>query len=380
MKYIFHISNTEIRQDNRICKELKVVDEAFNLPVAVFGVPDNGKSSISRIGSVVYFAIHLASRNLYFLPRPVRYFFELIEFTIKAIFHGSRLKPHLVHCHDTFALPAGWLLKFFYKSKLIYDAHELESNKNGQNFILSFVTLAIEKFCWQKVDLLISVSNSILEWYIAEFGKVQHVLVLNSPDSIKDVDSLYCDKYFLNTYHIDEGKLIFVYLGILGHGRGIEAILEAFTSPVVDAHVVFIGAGVLSSKIEYYTSRYPNVHLHNPVPHEQVVSLVKHADWGLCFIENVSLSDYYCLPNKLFEYVFAGLSVLACDFPEIKNVVTRYSLGNCCTPDETSIRAAVNSVIQKGVKGANGDLHELSWSAQASRLNTAYSELLKNSA
>jgi|SRR6185369_1529991 len=381
MNYIFHISNTDIRLDNRICKELQVIDEAFDFPVAVVGVPDDGKSSISRIGSVVYFAMHLVSRRLRFLPRPVRYVFELIEFTVKAIFHGARLQPSIVHCHDTFALPAGWFLKLLYKSKLIYDAHELESNKNGQNRLLSYATLMIEKFCWNKIDLIVSVSDSIIEWYVNTFGKISNILVLNSPDlNVENHDvTKYCEKYFHNVYGIDDGKLVFAYLGILGHGRGIEAILDAFTAPMLDAHLVFIGKGVLASKIDHYSRQYSNVHLHDPVPHEQVVSLVKHANFGLCFIENVSLSDYYCLPNKLFEYVFAGLSVLACDFPEIKNVVTRYSLGICCTPDESNIRSAVNSVIQNGVvKKANGDLHELSWSAQASRLKTAYSELLNN--
>ena len=73
-----------------------------------------------------------------------------------------------------------------------------------------------------------------------------------------------------------------------------------------------------------------NIHLHKKVPHNQVVNLIKSADVGICIIENVSLSDYYCLPNKLFEYSFAGLRVIGSDFPEISNYILSNKLGEVC--------------------------------------------------
>ena len=42
---------------------------------------------------------------------------------------------------------------------------------------------------------------------------------------------------------------------------------------------------------------------------KKLTNLIKEADVGLCLVENVSLSDYYCLPNKLFEYAFACKSI-----------------------------------------------------------------------
>ena len=70
-----------------------------------------------------------------------------------------------------------------------------------------------------------------------------------------------------------------------------------------DCHIVYLGYG--SEKTNYLSyQKYNNIHIHDAAEHQQVVSLAQSADVGLCLIENISLSDYYCLPNKLFEYIF----------------------------------------------------------------------------
>ena len=99
---------------------------------------------------------------------------------------------------------------------------------------------------------------------------------------------------------------------------------------------------------------------------------MRSADYGLCLIERASLSDYYCLPNKLFEYCFARVPVLASAFPDISRVVEQYSLGVCCEPDPASIRAALDQLIKSRAVRVTSDITALSWEAQASRLTAAY--------
>jgi glycosyltransferase involved in cell wall biosynthesis len=289
---------------------------------------------------------------------------------------GLRAKPDIVHCHDTFALPSGWLLKRRLDCHLVYDAHELESDKNAQNAILSGATLMIEKFCWKQVDLLISVSDSIINWYMSNFGFKPSVLVLNSPAIAQHSDARFGAEgrgsYFHEKFGIPPGNLVFAYLGLLSPGRGIEICLNAFAEGPKDAHVVFIGFGRLEQTIIEYSRLYPNIHFHEAVPHDQVVPLVRSADYGLCLVEKASLSDYYCLPNKLFEYCFAGVPVLASGFPEISRLVSQYSLGVCCDPDPDSVRAALGRLTRNGVGRVTSDVTALGWEAQASRLTDAY--------
>lgn len=383
MNKILHISNTDISNDSRILKELIALTELCEAEVLAIGVADHSFGWAKLDGSH-YLRLSISSRALRILPRAFRYILELIEFTYKATKYGLKIKPRIIHCHDTFALPSGWLLKKTVGCKLVYDAHELESDKNGQNFILSKATLLIEKFCWQQIDLLVSVSDSIIDWYSNYFGEKPSALILNSP-MLEQIPAPSFNRdrndrinYFHKKYQISPDNRIFVYLGILGPGRGIEIYLDAFASGPEKAHVVFIGFGPLAQSIANHSKSYSNIHLHPPVPHDQVVPLVRNADYGLCLIEKASLSDYYCLPNKLFEYCFAGLPVLASDFPEIKKLVETYSLGICCKPTQDSLKSLLCDTIGERPKSVTSDISILSWEVQAQRLISVYKTELMN--
>lgn len=379
-----HYSHTDIRSDPRILKEMQALADTLNRKVIGIGFElDEAEAPAinNEDGRFKIFTKVLVTRKWSLLPRSLRYLCNFFELTFKLILPAIRLRPTVVHCHDTLALPAGWLVKIVLGCKLVYDAHELESDKNGQTIILSKGTLLIEKFIWPRVDLLISVSNHILEWYKANLGYKQTALVLNSPMfqvDIADSRNIAADtnRYFQKRYGISDDALIFVYLGILGPGRGIDICLKAFETGPKNAHVVFVGYGAYEAKILNYSHRCPNIHFHHAVHHDQVVPLVSNADFGLCLVENVSLSDYYCLPNKLFEYSFANLPVLASRFPEISSLVEKYSLGICCDLDENSVREALHEIVNTRPKFAPSDITDLSWGAQAARLTDAYHNLL----
>lgn len=383
-KTILHISNTDIRVDSRILKELSTLGNLRGYRLLAIGVREPKGSYFEY----KQFTAEIVGLNLFtdvfdWMPRPLRYLIRLITLTLILTLRGIKSNPAVVHCHDTFVLPAGLAVKLATRCKLVYDAHELESNKNGQSRVLSIATLVIEKLCWRWVDLLVSVSDSILDWYRNYFGPKESILVLNSPlaDARTSARSEIREsvRYFHRLYDIPNDKLVFLYLGILGPGRGIEIALEAFASSSLDAHLVLVGYGDLSSNIQFYCDRHHNIHLHDPVPHDQVVSLAASADVGLCMVENVSLSDYYCLPNKLFEYCFAGLPILASDFPEIKKVIDEYALGTCCAPDPDRVRDAIQCLINHRPTRRQIDFSALSWDAQAERLLRAYRGLLASS-
>ena len=56
-----------------------------------------------------------------------------------------RQKPDLIHCHDVLVLPLGVIVKLITRAKLIYDAHELESDRNGLSKFDGFLTLHFER-------------------------------------------------------------------------------------------------------------------------------------------------------------------------------------------------------------------------------------------
>jgi glycosyltransferase involved in cell wall biosynthesis len=280
-------------------------------------------------------------------------------------------------------LPIAALVSIVRGAKLVYDAHELESAKNGSTYLVSRAILAFEWICWPRVDLLISVSPSIIKWYQERFSEKRSVVVLNAPTLSEGTTGHTRGAlprsertYFRQMYGIPEGRLIFIYVGYFGVGRGIERMLQVFSSGAVESHLVFMGYGDLLEQIYCKTLESDNVHLHDPVPHERVVSVTQHADVGLCLIENVSLSDYYCLPNKLFEYAFAGVPVLASSFPDMSEVVDTYHLGSCTDPDVESITRAISEMEKAPPAPLTADFFPLSWEAQERVLREEYRRLL----
>jgi len=377
---ILHLTHTDIYDDNRILKELEALSDSDEYDILSVGVKDEGGGTRTElVVKTQVKLLNLVSKKFTYLPKFLRHGLNIIELFFPMLVRGIRYRPAIVHCHDTLVLPVGWFISYLTGAKLIYDAHELESDKNGQSKLLSLATLLIEKVCWPRVSVLISVSPSILTWYSTKLGHKKNTLILNSPLITNDANDPaveVAENYFRSLYGIRPDELIFIYLGMLENGRGIQTLLKAFTELGVNSHVVFVGHGRLEPQILSVSEKSEKVHLHNPVPHEAVIRLVKNADIGLCVIENISLSDYYCLPNKLFEYCFAGIPVLASNFPDINHVVAKHRLGIVSEIDFKSIVDAIKAIERNPPSFIPKNIAELSWQEQSNRLIDVYSEIL----
>lgn len=377
---ILHLTHTDIRTDSRILKELSALNNAGIYNLFGVGISEPQKQGgVSDIHSAKVFTLRLISRSLRWLPSFFRHPFVYIEMTLKVLVTIFIIRPKLIHCHDTPLLPIASIGAFLLRSKVIYDAHELESEKNGQTSLISKLTYLLEQLCWGSIDGFITVSESIRSWYLRKLPFKESALIYNSPlfyDS-SDLNSGNTKKfYFHEKYNIPKDEKVFVYLGLFGPGRGIESLLEVFSSHKISSHIIFIGHGSLSETIERYSLSSQKIHIHDAVTHEKVVPLVRNADYGLCMVENISLSDYYSLPNKLFEYAFAGVPVLASDFPDMKELIQNYKLGVCVS---NSIDEIINTIIDlEASRFDRGDvcIDILGWQQQEIKLVNLYKKLL----
>lgn len=383
---ILHISHTDIRYDSRILKEASAIADINGCDVYAIGVDRREGSAMHTLDSRLKISsLSLYARNLKYLPRPLRlmigsWIWLALELFIKIIVYAFIVRPKIVHCHDVNVLPAAILIKLFFGSKIVYDAHELESDKNGIKKTEARIIKILEKYAWEKIDLFISVSPSIIKWYENTYGPKKSILVLNAPELSKAFirDKNKKNTYFHSLYDIPNDELVFVYLGLLTKGRGIDIYLDAFKNLKVRSHIVFVGYGELSTMIKNASYESPRIHMHEPVAHDKVVELVSAADVGLCLVEKVSLSDYYCLPNKLFEYVFSDLRIIASKFPDIEEIVKRYNMGLCCDPDSKSFIDSIIAYEKGEVTGSVLNVNELSWSSQKIKIITAYKDILND--
>jgi len=377
---VLHLTHTDISSDSRILKEMQTIANASN-QYQVYGIGvslDEGSANANDIDKLHIDSISLRTRRWRFLPKVLRHSSSLVELTFKMVKRAVKVKPNVIHCNDTLVLPLGMIVKFFTGAKLIYDAHELESDKNGLTKTLGKMTLAVEKLLWRYVDALIVVSPSIDKWYQKNIGEKYSEVILNSPILEKGVSS-FDKEYLRNKFSIPKESKIFIYIGILGRGRGIELISKVFKEHKLKSSLLFLGYGELSSELKKLSEEYENIYLHDAVSHDKVVSVAQSADVGLCLIENVSLSDYYCLPNKLFEYSFAEIPILASNFPDITEVIKEYNLGKSTDLDEQSIYMAIKELEEREALPIinSEELYELSWGTQENKLIKLYDRVIK---
>jgi glycosyltransferase involved in cell wall biosynthesis len=376
-KTALHLTHTCVETDSRILKEISCLVSSGYVVTGLGIVLEEGSSRSESAIDAEISSLFLYSRGFRFLPRTLRHIVSLLELTIRMLPRAIGCKPDVVHCHDTIVLPLGVAVKLFTKAKLIYDAHELESNRNGLTRAQAFLTLSLEKFLWRFVDAQIVVSPSIQAWYQSNIGPKPSSIILNSP--VFRPQSQAHNDYLRRKFLIPRNKLIFIYVGIFGPGRGLEMLAQSFMRADISAHVVFMGYGELGDALRNLERKHVNIHVHDAVPHEQVVPIVASADYGLCLIEEISLSDYYSLPNKLFEYCFAGIPVLASAFPDIKQLIDEYCMGMCCDLSVEAVVTAIKQLEIKTEKARFKNLGPLSWQAQELKILATYHSLFEAS-
>jgi glycosyltransferase involved in cell wall biosynthesis len=292
------------------------------------------------------------------------------------------LKPGLLHCHSVNTLPIGVALMKRFNAPLIYDAHELETDC-GQNGRQRVIDKMIERLCIRRASGVLVVSESISDWYALKYGIGPPVVVRNIP-----MDSPYISSpgqnYWRELFRLPPNALIFIYQGSFARGRRIEQLIRVFSRSSPNRHLIFMGFGALLGEIQHAASLYKNIHYAPAVTSDKILERTAAADVGINGVENICKSYYLSLPNKVFEYLLAGLPVLSGDLPEVKRIV---DAGNCGwiveREDDSAWVNAVNSLtadeIARRKCAAMLFARSLSWESEAKKMLTLYRSALGES-
>ena len=158
-------------------------------------------------------------------------------------------------------------------------------------------------------------SDSIKEWYVKKYGIKKIEVIKNIPSSNQMKVKAVNLKANLN---LNSEDILFIYQGFLSVSRGVDTILKVFSHLENDKHIVFMGFGPLEEVIKNETKRKKNIHFLQAAKPTEVLNYTAGADIGIHIIPNTCLNHYYCLPNKVFEYVTAGVPFIVSNFPDIK--------------------------------------------------------------
>lgn len=276
-------------------------------------------------------------------------------------------------------LPLGVILKKIYKAQLIYDTHELETEKNGLVGFRQKISKFLERILIKHVNLTIVVSESIADWYMNEYNLSRPTVVLNVPRK----QTLSSCNHFREQLNIQSNQLILLYQGGLMKGRGVHLILEAFKQRNQDNIVaIFMGYGELEEEIKLASKQSNNIYFYPAVSPNVVLDYTSSADIGISLIENTCLSYYYCMPNKLFEYAMTGLPIIVSNMKDMSEIVNKNNMGVVIkdfSPD--GINIAIDNLLQQDLNIIKSNAYSTacanSWEIQEQKMLAAYKDILR---
>ncbi|NBW48604.1 MAG: glycosyltransferase [Betaproteobacteria bacterium] len=262
------------------------------------------------------------------------------------------------NCHSLPVLPLSVLVKFWKRCALVYDPHELETETAGLSGRRQWLARRVESALIRRADIVCVVNRSIADWYVARY-RIQHVWVVRNVPYRTEKRPVRTGALRRAVGLSPEAQL-YLYQGLLAPGRGVGMLIEAF-SGMPDRHLVFMGYGELEGQIREAAVHHANIHFMAAVPPSQVKDYTVDADVGIALIENVCLSYYLCLPNKLFEYVACGVPAVVSDFPELGRFVDEYDCGWKTVPDAQALRQLMQGLTAEELAAKRTNTRDSGW-------------------
>lgn len=253
-------------------------------------------------------------------------FFFYVFFNIRLFFVLLFARADIFHSNDLDTLLPNYLVSLIRRKSLVYDTHELftevpelTSRPLVQNF-----WKRIENFIFPKLKHVFTVNDSIANIYQKRYT-VEVAVLRNLPSK-----SVAVEKADLSEFGLNNNKKMIILQGAgINVDRGAEELVEAMKY-VDDLLLVIAGNGDVIIKLKNYvrSEQLDDRIVFLPrMPHEKLMRLTAAACCGITLDKDTNLNYRYSLPNKLFDYIKAGIPVISSDLPEIRKVFEEYKVG-----------------------------------------------------
>ncbi|HNQ68447.1 MAG TPA: glycosyltransferase [Bacteroidales bacterium] len=244
---------------------------------------------------------------LFYLCLNCRLFF-LLMFSKADIFLSNDLDTLLA---NTFAAR----LK---RKKLVYDSHELftEVPELADKKLKKKIWLFVERICIKKANRSYTVCQPIADYYNSLYDI-----------NMKVVRNLPVQKHI--TTDFDKRDNILVYQGAINKDRGVDIMIKAVAA-MENCKLYIAGKGNLEDKLKKMTEELDitdRIIFKGVLDFDSLHQLTQTAKIGFSLEQGNSLNYKYALPNKIFDYIQAGVPVICSDLPEMRKIVDNYSIG-----------------------------------------------------
>ena len=290
------------------------------------------------------------------------------------------LDAEIYHLHDPELIPIGLKLKKLGK-KVIFDAHEDLPNQIQSKHYLNamtkkFLSIAVrhyEKFSCSRLDGVVAATPHIRD----KFLKINYNTVdINNYPKVEEFD--INESTMLDTNQV-------CYIGGLASVRGIKEMVSALelTKNQVTLKIAgnFADKNLEEKVIEM--SGWQKVDFLGYVDREGINRTLNSSVAGLVVL-HPTISYIDSLPVKMFEYMCAGIPVIASDFPLWRSIIDNAQCGLCVDPLETQeIADAIDYLVTHpeearamGENGRKSVIERYNWSIEEAKLFDFYDQVL----
>ncbi|MDD2634496.1 MAG: glycosyltransferase [Bacteroidales bacterium] len=283
-------------------------------------------------------------------------------------------KADLILANDLDTLIAAGVASKLKKIKIIYDSHELFTE------VPELENKPRKKKIWKRIEEKFinraSASYTVCQPIADYYNKLYDI----NMQVIRNLPQL---RTFPDDYETRPKLLI--YQGALNKERGIEIMIQIMQY-IPDYKLVIAGKGDLEKELKQLTNE---LNLSNKVQFtgnlnfDALYNLTKTARLGFSLEQGESLNYKYSLPNKIFDYIQAGVPVICSDLPEMSKIVNKYVCGINIKTSEPQILAeylksilAENKQLNRFHKNCKKAAQELNWNNEEKILKEIFTKVI----
>lgn len=303
-------------------------------------------------------------------------FLQYAEFNTRLFFKLLFIKTDYLLANDLDTLVPNYIVSKLRRKRIFYDTHEYFTGvpELKRSPLKRRTWKIFENWIFPRLPVVYTVNESVKNKYQQEYGNTIHV-IRNVPVTVEITSRQLPGSW--------RGKKVLLMQGVgINPGRGGLELLETMKYLSNDYLLVFIGAGTLWETIATKRKEWDledKVEMIGKKPPAELRRYTPSATLGFTLDGFENDNFLFNLPNKIFDYLHAGVPVVATAIPEVKKIIEQYDCGICL---ETTIPSEMAKQIDTLVhdqprynalkKNAIRAARELCWENESARLRSIY--------
>lgn len=313
MRVLVTLSN-DLVTDQRVQKVCNSLVEWGHQPVLIGRQLPHSLPLPEWSFKAVRMKLFFRSGPLFYAELNVRLFFKLLFSSCDAI-----------HANDLDTLLPAYLVSRIRNKQLVYDTHEFftEVPELVKRPKVQRIWKRIESNIFPKLTNIVTVNESIASLYEEAYGNKLEVM-RNIPRAIEIHMKSRLD------LGLPENTFIIILQGNgINIDRGGEEAVKMMEH-LTGALLLIAGSGDVIPELKKYVGEHQlenKVRFLSRMPYFELMTYTACADLGLTLDKNTNINYRFSLPNKVFDYIHAGIPILASDLIEVKRIVEENNVG-----------------------------------------------------